>query len=452
MPVVELQISGMTCRACEMRVGKALRAVPGVTDARVSATRGLAVLGTAGPVDRARLAAAVRSAGYELGARERAWLTRDRRVWRDVLLASGLVALVALVAAATGLLDAAGSVGGPLATGGLLVVVLLGLAAGLSTCMALVGGLVLAVAARFAEQHPELGTGARLRPHVVFNVGRVVGFAALGAATGAVGSALTLDPRVLAVLVVAVSLVMGALGLRLTAVSPRLSTGGLALPAGLSRLLRLDRPRAGYRDRSALLLGAGSFFLPCGFTQAVQVYALSTGSPARAATVLGLFALGTTPGLLGLAGLTAVVRGAAADRFLRLAGVAVLAFAALNVHGALGVLAPGLGSDAGPAGATVSANVTLEGDTQVLHTRQVATGYEPAAATVHAGQEVRWEIESTALSCATSLYVPDLGISTLLDSGLNVFTFTPTEQGTIRYSCAMGMYTGVIHVLPAPAA
>ncbi len=450
MPTIELQVSGMTCQACETRVGKALRAVPGVRTARVSARRGVAVLEATGPLDRARLAAAVRSAGYEPGPGERAWLTRDRTVWRDVLVAASVVTLVALLASAGGLLDAAAGAGGLVATGGLLVVVLLGLAAGFSTCMALVGGIVLAVAARFAEQHPDLDARRRLRPHLAFNAGRVGGFAVLGAATGALGATFTFDARVLAVLVVVVSVVMGAVGLRLTALSPRLSAGGLALPAGIGRVLRLDRATAGYRDGSAALLGAGSYFLPCGFTQAVQVFALSTGSPGRAAAVMALFAVGTTPGLLGLGGVTAVVRGDGAVRFLRFAGVVVLAFAAVNVQGALGVLAPGLFTTTGGASARLSANVTLEDDHQVLRTTQVATGYEPATATVYAGREVRWEIESVALSCATSLYAPSLGISQLLDLGTNVFTFTPTEPGTIRYSCAMGMYVGTIEVIAEP--
>lgn len=450
LPTTQLQVSGMTCRACETRVGKALRAVPGVQNARVSARRGVAVVETTTPVARSRLAAAVRSAGYELGPTERAWLTRDRRVWRDIALAVAVVAIVALVLTATGALDAAAAAGGLVADGGLVVVVLLGLAAGLSTCMALVGGLVLAVAARFAEQHPELGARQRLRPHLAFNGGRVVGFTGLGAVTGLVGSGLTFDPRVVAVLVVLVSVVMGAVGLRLTAVSPRLAAGGLALPPGVARAMRLDRPREGYRDRTAALLGAGSFFLPCGFTQAVQVYALATGSPTRAAAVMGLFALGTTPGLLGLGGATAVVRGNGAERFLRFAGVVVLAFAVVNVVGAVRVLAPGLGQGGGSA--SLSANVTLEGDVQVLRTVQVATGYEPADATVYAGREVRWEIDSQALSCATSLYAPELGISQLLETGMNVFTFNPQEPGTIHYSCSMGMYTGTIRVVPEPAA
>ena len=452
MPTIELEIAGMTCRACETRVGKALGGVPGVVGARVSARRGRAVLRTSGPVDRSRLARAVRSAGYELGAAERAWLTRDRRVWRDVALATGVVGIVALLASAGGLLDAAAGAGGLVQSGGLAVVVVLGLAAGFSTCMALVGGLVLAVAARFAEQHPDVTPGRRLRPHLAFNAGRIGGFALLGAATGALGGTLTLDARAVAILMVVVSVVMGALGLRLTAISPRLSAGGLALPAGVARALRLDRAADTYRDRTALLLGAGSFFLPCGFTQAVQVYALSTGSPGRAGVVMALFALGTTPGLLGLGGVTAVVRGAAAERFLRVAGVVVLAFAAVNVHGALIVLAPGLGSFGSQAPTALSDNVTLEGDVQVLRTTQVATGYEPASAAVYVDREVRWVIDSRALSCATSIHAPAIGLSQLLDLGENVFTFTPTTVGTITYTCAMGMYGGTIEVLPAPAA
>lgn len=451
MPTIELQIAGMTCRACETRIGKALRDVPGVERVRVSARRGTAVLDTVGPVDRARLARSVRTAGYELGAAERAWLTHDRRVWRDVIVAATAVALLAVAASATGLLDAAAGAGGVVASGGLAVVVVLGLAAGFSTCMALVGGLVLAVAARFAQAHPELDARRRLRPHLAFNLGRIGGFAVLGAATGALGATLTLDPRAVAVLMVVVSVVMGALGLRLTAVSPRLSSGGLALPPGIARVLRLDRPRDTYRDRSALLLGAGSFFLPCGFTQAVQVYALSTGSPGRAGAVMALFALGTTPGLLGLGGVTAAVRGAGAERFLRTAGVVVLAFAIVNVQGALGILAPGLASTGGTAPTSLSANVTLDGDVQVLRTTQVATGYEPAAAAVYVDQEVRWVIDSRALSCATSIHAPDIGISQLLDLGENVLTFTPTQVGTITYTCAMGMYSGTIEVLPRPA-
>ncbi|WP_024288342.1 sulfite exporter TauE/SafE family protein [Cellulomonas sp. KRMCY2] len=456
MAVIDLPVKGMTCQACEVRVTKALRTVPGVLKVKVSVRRGVARVQTDAHIPRSRLNAAIHKAGYEPGHDDNAWVTTDSVVWRDIALAVGTLAVLGLALQASGLTSLTDRVGALASSGSLPVIVLLGLAAGLSTCMALVGGLVLALSARHAEQRPAATPLQRLRPQLAFNAGRVVGFGVLGTLVGALGSAFTLTGRALAVLMVVVSVVMGAVGLKLTSLSPRLSRGGtFALPPALSGALGLDRVQGPYTDRRAALLGAGTFLLPCGFTQAVQVYAMSTGSPLRAGVIMSLFAIGTLPGLLGIGGLTAAVRGAFATRFFRFAGVTVLAFAAINVTGALGVLAPALVAPAAAAATTttgLSDNVTLDGDLQILSTTQVANGYEPAAATVYAGREVRWEIDSVAVSCAASLYAPDLGIEpTVLERGLNVLSFTPTETGTLRYSCGMGMYWGSITVIEEPA-
>ncbi|EYR62075.1 hypothetical protein N866_12110 [Actinotalea ferrariae CF5-4] len=457
MAVIDLPVKGMTCQACEVRISKALLTVPGVLRVKVSVRRGIARVHTDAHIPRSRLHKAVQRAGYEPGRDEKEWVTGDRAVWRDVLVAVGVLAGLGLALQASGLIDLAGQVGTLASSGSLVMVAVLGIAAGLSTCMALVGGLVLAVSARHAELHPGASTGQRLRPHVAFNVGRVVGFGLLGALVGLAGSAFTLSGRALAVMMVVVSLVMASVGLKLTSLSPRLSRGGtLTLPPALMRVLRLDRADGRYSDGRSALLGAGTFLLPCGFTQSVQVYAMSTGSPARAALIMSLFALGTLPGLLGIGGLTAAVRGATATRFFRFAGVAVLAFAGINLSGAAAVLVPALMATPAAAATSaqdgLSANVELEGDIQVLKTTQVGTGYEPASATVYVGTEVRWEIDSVAVSCAASLYSPDLGIEPMvLEPGLNVLTFTPSQTGTLRYSCGMGMYWGSITVIDDPA-
>ncbi|NCT92725.1 hypothetical protein GXB85_17465 [Cellulomonas sp. APG4] len=57
-----------------------------------------------------------------------------------------------------------------------------------------------------------------------------------------------------------------------------------------------------------------------------------------------------------------------------------------------------------------------------------------------------------AVSCAASLYSPDLGIEPMvLEPGLNIVTFTPERTGVLRYSCGMGMYWGSITVVEDPA-
>jgi sulfite exporter TauE/SafE len=384
---------------------------------------------------------------------------------------------VAVLAGLLGLGDATAALGATAMSGSLVLVVLLGVAAGLSTCMALVGGLVLAVTARHAQSEAaraddvRSSTWQRLRPHVAFNAGRVVGFGVLGALLGAIGSAVRLSGGAVALVTVVVSLAMIAVGVQLTAVSPRLAGRTVALPEGLSRRLRLDdRADGGYRDSRTAALGAATFLLPCGFTQAVQLYAISTGDPVRAGLVMALFALGTVPGLLAIGGLTSLVpsrRPTTAPRFLRFAGVAVVAFAVLNLSGAATVLAPGVFARVGPAAsavgaagdaasgaaagaAAVSANVTLEDGVQVMRTTQVVDGYEPQVATVVAGTPVRWEIDSVAASCASALLAPDLGggpAPVLLPPGVTTLEFTPERPGRLYYSCAMGMYTGAVDVV-----
>jgi uncharacterized protein len=492
MAKVELPVRGMTCTACERRVTAALDKVPGVVGVAVSARRGTARLRIRGPANSAALHEAIRGAGYDVGRDASHWLSRDREVWRDVLLAVVGVAALAMLLNATGALELANRAGTLTSTGSLAVVVLLGVAAGLSTCMALVGGLVLAISARFAEQHRELTARQRLRPQLAFNLGRIAGFAVLGAVVGLLGSAFSLNGRVLAFTLIGVSVVMGVVGLRLTHVSPRFSrAGSFTLPPAIAARLGLLRAGSGYSDRRAALLGAGTFLLPCGFTQAVQVLAMSTGSPWRASAIMTLFAVGTLPGLLGIGGLTAIARGAFATSFFRFAGVVVVALAALNINGSLGLLYPGLRQPppAEPAAATVVApgqssqrplvvqppvgaeapdpaaderpgpeslvtdNVTLDGDVQIVRTTQEVDGYYPPGATVIAGVPIEWQIESVGVSCAASLYGPSIGVdSIILEPGVSTFNLLLEEPGTYMYSCGMGMFWGSFTAVAAPPA
>jgi plastocyanin len=207
---------------------------------------------------------------------------------------------------------------------------------------------------------------------------------------------------------------------------------------------------AAYRSSSAILLGAASFFLPCGFTQAVQVYALSTGSPVQAGAVMALFAIGTTPGLLAVGGAGALLRGKAAAHAFHIAGVVVLAFALINVTGAIGIVHPSFGTEKSTATERTS-NVVQTGEVQVVKTTQDNRGYTPNTAVVYAGQPVRWEMESTAIGCASGVDLSAMGLGFKnLELGVNTFEFTPEEPGILRYQCAMGMYRAQIEVIEAP--
>jgi sulfite exporter TauE/SafE len=323
--------------------------------------------------------------------------------------------------------------------------------------MALVGGLVLGLSASFqagrtATGDAAPGAAALMRPSLVFVGGRVAGYAVFGAVLGAIGASVTMPPQFTAVLMIGVAIVMTLLGARLTGLSPRIAGWSPTLPMGLGARLGLrDGGVAAYSDTRAATLGAASFFLPCGFTQAIQIYALSTGSPLFAAALLGTFAIGTGPGLLALAGLPVVVPSRARPTLLRLVGVVVLAFAFVN--GSAGVRLSGIGvpSLVGFAAAAPLPGTLGPDGTQAITTHQDAGGYSPGNVVIYAGYPTRWTIQSSSTStCAASLFVPSVGIRARLKLGPNTFQLPALQAGTLDYTCAMGMYGGRITVVERP--
>lgn len=445
-------VAGMTCRSCEVRINRHVGRIPGVAHVAASAVHARVEIESTSPVAPEAIRRAITAAGYDVGRSP--WVEKDPAVWATAAVGLALVAGLAVIVAASGIGNVAGGVG-DLASGGLLVALLLGLAAGVSTCMAMVGGLVLALSAAFATRQTAAGTvptsaAARLRPAAVFLAGRVVGYGVFGLLLGAIGESLSLPAPLTAALMVLVAVLMTILGVRLTGLSPRIAAWSPTLPPAFAGRLGLtDEPGGGYSDIRAAGLGAASFLLPCGFTQAVAVFALSTGSPAYAGALLAVFALGTAPGLLALAGLPVLVPSRHRPTLLRLAGVAVLAFALVNATAGLRLAGVSL-----PGGAVAAAEIggSATGATQALTTYQDADGYSPATATIYAGEATTWTIESrSTASCAASIEVPLLNISKRLHLGSNKIELPALSAGTVYYSCSMGMFGGAISVVDRPA-
>ena len=451
--VLSVPVAGMTCRSCEVRIGKFVRRIPGVEKVTASAVHGRVDVESSTAISPSAIEAAINAAGYEVG--HTPWLVRDHTIWLTAGAGVLLVVALAVLAEATGLAGLA-SGAGDLSQGGLVVALLLGLAAGVSTCMALVGGLVLALSASYQARRAEAGMNGGLsamRPALVFIGGRIAGYALFGAMLGAIGASVAMPPQVTAVMMIAVAIVMTLLGTRLTGLSPRIAAWSPTLPMGVGQRLGLGDGTAGaYSDTRAAGLGAASFFLPCGFTQAVQIYALSTGSPLFAGLLLATFAIGTAPGLLALAGLPVVVPSTARPTLLRLVGVVVIGFAVVNGSAGIrlsGLTIPTFGIES--VSAAVPAGPVVDGK-QSLHTYQDLKGYRPGNVTIYAGIPTTWTIESTnTATCASFIRIPTLGLAGALRKGPNTVELPPMPAGTLSYTCSMGMYSGQITIVDPPA-
>ena len=166
--------------------------------------------------------------------------------------------------------------------------VLLGFLASVSSCFALVGGLLMTFTASVGQRHPQRLPAAL----AAFHVGRLLTFGVLGGVLGQLGEMVTFDPLVYQGLFLVAALTMIFLGMNLLGLVPFPSATADRTKALRHRLASAGTTGAG------LLLGVSTFLLPCGFTQTVQFQALASGSFAAGAALLLAFALGTLPVLL----------------------------------------------------------------------------------------------------------------------------------------------------------
>jgi sulfite exporter TauE/SafE/copper chaperone CopZ len=327
------------------------------------------------------------------------------------------------------------------------VIFLIGLFAAVSSCIAVVGGLLLALAGKYNEANPGLTGIQKFRPHLYFNVGRIVGYTFFGAAVGALGSVLTLSPRTNGLLMVIVSAVMLLLGFQLLNLFPALRRFSPKMPKFISH--KIHDLSAVDNKGAPFTLGALTFFLPCGFTQALQLYVLAIGDWKVGALTMLTFALGTMPALVSLSAISSFAKGAFQKYFLRFAGVLIVLLAIFNINNGL-VLAgynidlASLGS-LGTNGSTSSQGVASQivNGKQIVKMKADGYTYTPNKFTVVVGVPVEWQIDGAgAAGCGRVVVMPTLGITKYLSTeGITTITFTPTETGTIPFNCSMGMMT-----------
>ena len=158
------------------------------------------------------------------------------------------------------------------------------------------GGLILSISKQWAEiYHQESSYSKKMIPHFTFNIGRLISYAAFGAILGFIGEKLQFSTTFTSILVIIVSIMMVILGLQMLGIS-WLQKFQITAPRFI---LRNIADESNFKGKYLpFVMGALTFFLPCGFTLTAQGIALISGSPLQGALIMLFFALGTLPTLL----------------------------------------------------------------------------------------------------------------------------------------------------------
>ncbi len=287
--------------------------------------------------------------------------------------------------------------------------------------------------------------GSSLRSPALYNAGRLVSYSAIGALLGLVGSAFSVSPLTRAVVGVAAGIMMMVLGLSLTgAIPPGLVSN--ILPKSLVK--RLGKASRALRSRGPFLLGVANGFMPCGPLQAMQLYAIATGDPARGALSLFAFCLGTVPLMFVAGGVISALKARWRRAIMRVGGAALVLFglvAAGNGLALAGVATPWSGINIDTEAAAVA---TMGADGVQRATVKVDYGsYQDVHVKAGAPVELTFHVpEGELIGCNASLSIPAFGVTADLSEGDTTVAFTPTQPGTYPYSCWMGMIKATIVV------
>ncbi len=322
-----LHVSGTHCASCKILIDDVLSEQSFIKNSKVDLKNETVEIETDSDQNLEEIASLltnkIKPNGYTLSVEKQIKAGENHEVlWQAVPL--GLVLLVLFfVLQKSGLLNF--GIGGETTP---LVSFVVGLVASVSSCLAIVGGLVLSLSAKIFEDKV-----SDTKTFLLFHSGRLASFAVLGGVLGLIGGAVGINFTFSAVLGLLSSLVMVFLGLNLIGV---LVKNEMTLSSGFFNFFR----KIEHKVFTPLLVGFGTFFLPCGFTQAMQAAAIGSGSFLSGMLIMFSFALGTLPMLLFLSfGSASFARSAYAPLFFKTVGVVVLG---LGVFGFLAGLA-GLG-------------------------------------------------------------------------------------------------------------
>ncbi|MBQ9708369.1 MAG: sulfite exporter TauE/SafE family protein [Firmicutes bacterium] len=422
--VAVIPVEGMFCNACENRIQGALMGLPGVKSAEADFTKGqVRAIWDPDKVSVETVKKTIEDEGYKVAQKG-----------SGMQVSSILIILLALYMIAdhlgwTNAFNVFPQVESDVTLGAVFVI-------GLLTsvhCIAMCGGINLSQSTLAASVGKKV-----LVSNLKYGAGRVISYTVIGGLVGGIGSVISFGGALKGIVAIIAGAAMLIMALGMLGVFKSFRALPLHLPKGL------------YGTVSAKV-GGGSFvigllngLMPCGPLQAMQIYALSTGSPVTGALSMMLFALGTLPLTFGFGAFAGKLNKSFSRYMLTVSSIIIFMMGMHMVN--TGLALSGSGLPAKQSDAALMAEVS--GDVQKIET-EIDYGKYPAFA-VRSGIPVEWNIVVPAgklNGCNGEIIVPEYDLDVKLSEGDNLVKFTPKDTGTVRYSCWMGMIKSSIEVV-----
>jgi len=430
-----IRVEGMSCASCELKIVNALKKINGVKNANASFSKSeVKVSFDESIVNPQTLVATIKKLGYNVVsggvAKKEAKLSISQLVGIGIII----FALYIIIKNTVGfnyILEVDQSMGY-----GILFIV--GLLTSLH-CVAMCGGINISQCVSNTNEG-----NSKLKPSLLYNLGRVISYTIIGGIVGAIGSVVSFSGATKGIVVIISGAFMLVMGLNMLNIFPWLKRFNPRMPKIFGYKVYNNNAK-----RGPLYVGLLTGLMPCGPLQAMQLYALGTGSFVMGATSMMIFSLGTVPLMFGLGAVSTLLSSKFTHRLLKASAVLVMILGIIMINRGLNLSGISFAQATETKISKSSGSIAkIEGKIQVVKTNLKSGSYEPIV--VQKGIPVRWIYtaeQSEINGCNKTISIRKYGIQKNLVAGDNIIEFTPGEEGVVPYTCWMGMISSSIKIV-----
>ena len=319
-------------------------------------------------------------------------------------------------------------------------------------CVGMCGGFVISYTAKGIKEGKKPS-----QLHLSYGIGKLISYTVIGALFGLLGSIIAFTPAIRGWAGILAGSFLVIFGLKMLNIFPALRKFRITMPKFLNRFVRKEKKE---HSNNPLVIGLlNGLMIACGPLQAIYIMAAGTGSMIEGAKLLFIFALGTLPVMLGFGYLTSVISKKATHKILKASGAIVIILGLVMINRGLSLTGTGYDYNSLTAGFDSFADTdgnnvagtngipVIKDGYQEIKMEVNRYGWSPDKFVLKKGIPVKWIIDAKELNgCNNAIQVPKLGLKFDIKQGQQIIEFTPTETGTISWSCWMGMIPGVFIV------
>jgi len=445
-----LQIEGMTCTGCETRIENVLNKLEGIQDVKaIYSSSNVYVTYDLNAINLNKIIEAVEKLDYKVKNKpddnqSNNSPTRLLNIKSDKMDVGQLAGIAVIIFALYMIIK--NTVGFNFIpqvdqSMGYGILFFIGLLTSLH-CVAMCGGINLSVCTKYTATTNDSKFG-KLKPSVLYNMGRVISYTVIGGIVGAIGSVVSFSGTAKGIVAIASGVFMVIMGLNMLNIFPGLRKLNPRMPKIFAR-----KVHANSQNRGPLYVGLLNGLMPCGPLQAMQIYALGTGSILAGALSMFLFSLGTVPLMFGFGAVSSFLSGKFTHKMMKVSAILVLILGIVMLN--RGMALSGINTNIVLGASTTSSGIAkVDGNVQLVTTKLESGRYTPII--VQKGIPVKWTITATDSDlngCNNSINIPEYDIeNNSLAPGENIIEFTPDKEGNYIYTCWMGMISSNIKVV-----